>query len=80
MILSFLLEYKTNWQYWQMDLIEIVRDESWYFMPQIQTKILNEGWASFWHYKILHELNLKDELLDANVINGFEFCCSSSIL
>lgn len=60
-ILSFLLEYKNNWQTWQMDLIEIVRDESWYFMPQIKTKILNEGWASFWHYKILHELNLTED-------------------
>lgn len=60
-ILSFLLEYRKGWQTWQMDLIEIVRDESWYFMPQIKTKILNEGWASFWHYKILHELNLEEE-------------------
>jgi len=60
-ILSFLLEYKSNWKTWQMDLIEIVRDESWYFMPQIKTKILNEGWASFWHYKILHELNLSED-------------------
>ena len=60
-ILSFLLEYKKGLKTWQMDLIEIVRDESWYFMPQIKTKILNEGWASFWHYKILHELNLDEE-------------------
>lgn len=60
-ILSFLLEYKKDLKTWQMDLIEIVRDESWYFMPQIKTKILNEGWASFWHYKILHELNLEEE-------------------
>ena len=59
-ILSFLLEYKKEWKTWQMDLIEIIRDESWYFMPQIKTKILNEGWASFWHYKILHELNLNE--------------------
>ena len=60
-ILSFLLEYKNNLKTWQMDLIEIVRDESKYFMPQIKTKILNEGWASFWHYKILHELNLSED-------------------
>ena len=60
-ILSFLLEYRKGWNTWQMDLLEIVRDESWYFMPQIKTKILNEGWASFWHYKILHELNLNEE-------------------
>ena len=35
--------------------------ESLYFIPQIKTKILNEGWASFWHYKILHEMNLDDK-------------------
>ena len=42
-------------------MLEIARDESFYFIPQIKTKILNEGWASFWHYKILHDLNLNDE-------------------
>lgn len=47
---------------WQRDIIEIVRDESYYFMPQIQTKIMNEGWASFWHYTICHDLNLSDDL------------------
>jgi stage V sporulation protein R len=60
-LLSFFLEYKNDWQTWEMDLIEIVRDESFYFIPQIKTKILNEGWASFWHYKILHDLNLDDK-------------------
>ena len=60
-LLAFLIEYKRDWQTWQIDLLEIVRDESLYFVPQIKTKILNEGWASFWHYKILHELNLEDK-------------------
>ncbi len=59
-LLSFLLEYSRGYEKWQLDLIEIVKDESQYFMPQMQTKILNEGWASFWHYKILHELSLED--------------------
>jgi len=59
-LLSFLIEYKKDWQTWQIDLLEIVRDESLYFIPQIKTKILNEGWASFWHYKILHDLDLDD--------------------
>ena len=27
-------------------------------MPQIQTKIMNEGWASYWHYRLMHELDL----------------------
>ena len=61
-ILSFFLEYGRGYAQWQLDLIEIVRDESYYFIPQIKTKILNEGWASFWHYKILHELSLSDDI------------------
>jgi len=44
------------------DIIEVCRDEGRYFWPQIQTKIMNEGWASYWHYTILHELDLPPEL------------------
>ena len=57
-LLSFFIEYGSHFEDWQLDILNIVRDESHYFIPQIQTKILNEGWASFWHYKILHELDL----------------------
>lgn len=46
---------------WKRDIIEIIRDEAYYFMPQIQTKIMNEGWACFWHYTILNELDLNDK-------------------
>ena len=60
-VLSFLIEYGSHLKDWQIDLVNIVRDESRYFIPQIQTKILNEGWASFWHYKILNELDLPQE-------------------
>jgi len=61
-MLAFFLEYSAdNFDLWELDAIEIVKNESLYFMPQIKTKILNEGWASFWHYKLLHELNLNDE-------------------
>lgn len=38
---------------WQKDILSIIREESYYFLPQAQTKIMNEGWASFWHHKIL---------------------------
>ena len=62
-MLSFFTEYYPDkFRNWQLDLLEIVKQDSWYFMPQIQTKILNEGWASFWHYKILHELRLPDSM------------------
>jgi stage V sporulation protein R len=62
-LMSFFEEYATHkFADWQLDILDIVKNESLYFMPQIQTKILNEGWASFWHYKILHELNLPDSI------------------
>ena len=60
-ILSFFLEYGLQFEDWQLDIINIVKEDSAYFIPQIKTKILNEGWASFWHYKILHELELPQE-------------------
>lgn len=47
---------------WKRDIIETCRDEGKYFWPQIQTKIMNEGWASYWHYTLCHELDLPPEL------------------
>ena len=60
-ILQFVLENNHKLTDWQRDVISIVRDESYYFWPQIRTKVMNEGWASFWHYRILHDLQLDDE-------------------
>ena len=61
MICYLFLEYGTHFEDWQLDVINIVKEDSAYFIPQIKTKILNEGWASFWHYKILHELDFPQE-------------------
>lgn len=41
---------------WQRELVRIVRKMSQYFYPQSQTKVMNEGWACFWHHTILHAL------------------------
>jgi stage V sporulation protein R len=60
-LLSFLIESNDKFEDWQTDIMSIVRDESHYFIPQIKTKILNEGWASFWHYNIMKNLNLPQE-------------------
>ncbi len=46
---------------WQQDLLEVVRDEAYYFLPQMQTKIMNEGWASYWHSRIMTERVLRDD-------------------
>ena len=61
-LLLFISENNHKLENWEKDIIEIVRTESYYFMPQIRTKIMNEGWASFWHYRILNDLQLPDSL------------------
>lgn len=43
---------------WQREIIMLVREEMLYFWPQLQTKILNEGWATYWHTRIMHTLPL----------------------
>ena len=47
---------------WEKDLYTIAHEQAQYFIPQIETKIMNEGWASYWHHKILNELELPQEL------------------
>jgi len=63
-ILAFLLQFAPLEQ-WEHDVLSIIRDEAYYFAPQAQTKIMNEGWASYWHSKILTQKALRDsELID----------------
>jgi len=45
---------------WQHTILEIVRDEAYYFAPQGMTKIINEGWASYWHSQIMTQKVLND--------------------
>jgi len=47
---------------WEKDLLTIVDEESKYFIPMIETKIMNEGWASYWHKRILESLDLDQGL------------------
>jgi len=44
---------------WQLDVLSIIRDEAYYFAPQAQTKIMNEGWASYWHSTIMTRQGLE---------------------
>src|SRR5690554_223132 len=60
-ILWFITEYG-DLEDWEKDVINIVREETAYFLPQIETKIMNEGWASFWHYRLLSLLDLTEDL------------------
>jgi len=61
-VLAFISDNCLGMPEWKKDIINIVRDSAKYFIPQIQTKIMNEGWASYWHYTIMHDLKLESGL------------------
>jgi stage V sporulation protein R len=63
-VLLFLLEHAPL-SGWQRDILSIVRDEAYYFAPQAQTKIMNEGWASYWHSTIM----IRHGVTSADVVN-----------
>ncbi len=49
---------------WQREVIRIVRKIAQYFYPQRQTQVMNEGWATFWHYTLLNELYDRGKVTD----------------
>lgn len=51
-VLQFLIKH-ADIEDWKKDIIQIIRSESYYFSPQGMTKIMNEGWASYWHAKMM---------------------------
>jgi spore cortex formation protein SpoVR/YcgB (stage V sporulation) len=55
-ILYFIEKNSPSLETWQREMIRIVRKVAQYFYPQRQTQVMNEGWATFWHYTILNEL------------------------
>ena len=61
-ILAFLAECSTHLDDWERELIYFALEDAEYFMPQIRTKIMNEGWASYWHFRMMHELELPDSM------------------
>jgi len=55
-ILYFIEKHAPLLEPWQREIVRIVRKMAQYFYPQRQTKVMNEGWATFWHYTIINEL------------------------
>ena len=60
-VVGFIIKYG-KLEEWEKDIVRIVKRETEYFMPQIETKTMNEGWASYWHYNILKSLDLPEGL------------------
>ena len=73
-LLLFILEHSRELEEWQRDILTMIREEMLYFWPQMETKIMNEGWATYWHQRIMRELDLTTSetiefaTLNANVI------------
>ncbi|GEN30902.1 stage V sporulation protein R [Cerasibacillus quisquiliarum] len=70
-LLLFLIEHSQELTDWQCDILTMMREEMLYFWPQLETKIMNEGWASYWHQRILREMDLSpDETIEFAKLNA----------
>jgi stage V sporulation protein R len=66
-LLWFIAEYAPELEEWERDVFRAVREESFYFYPVFACQIMNEGWASYWHARLLREADFlpHNEYLDA---------------
>jgi stage V sporulation protein R len=68
-LMQFLLEnsefLKKEKNSWMKPVIEVIRKTSLFFQPQIRTKIMNEGWASYWHEKLF----LQDDRIEGHEVD-----------
>jgi spore cortex formation protein SpoVR/YcgB (stage V sporulation) len=55
-VLYFIEKHAPNLDPWKREIIRIVRKIAQYFYPQMLTKIMNEGWATFWHYTLMNDM------------------------
>jgi stage V sporulation protein R len=59
-LVYFIMKNSSILEDWQREVISMIHEEMEYFVPQMQTKIMNEGFASFWHSRIMREMDLSD--------------------
>ena len=66
-LLWFIAQYAPELEGWERDIFLAVREESFYFYPVFACQIMNEGWASYWHARLLREADFipQSEYLDA---------------
>ena len=63
-VVLFLLEHAPL-ENWERDVLSMIRDEAYYFAPQGMTKVMNEGWASYWHATIMTQRAVRaSEIID----------------
>ena len=57
---------------WEREIVRIVRKIAVYYYPQRQTKVMNEGWATFWHYQLMHDLYDEGLITEGNILEFLE--------
>lgn len=67
-LLSFLAKYAPKLQTWQREVLDIVRRKAQYFYPQRQTKLMNEGCATFVHYEIMNRLYDRNQIDEGSML------------
>jgi stage V sporulation protein R len=78
-LVGYIMRHSRHLEPWQRDVMGIVREEMLYFVPQMQTKVCNEGWAVWAHTRIMRELALTDEeftdyaAMNAGVLSASRF-------
>ncbi len=64
-LMLFIANHARGLEPWQREILYMLREEMIYFLPQMETKIMNEGWAALWHARIMRELDLDgDETIE----------------
>jgi stage V sporulation protein R len=72
-ILYFLEKNAPLLEPWQREIVRIVRKLSQYFYPQRQTQVMNEGWATFWHYTLLQTLYERQQVSDGFMLEFLQY-------
>ena len=67
-LLYFIEKHAPLLEPWQREIVRIVRKIAQYFYPQRQTQVMNEGWATFWHHRLLNQLYDDGYLADGLMI------------
>lgn len=60
-LLMYIVEHSRQLEDWERDVISVVHDEMLYFWPQLETKIMNEGWATYWHTELMQAMDLEGQ-------------------
>ena len=69
-LMRFFADNAPHLEEWERDIIRQISYKAQYFYPQKQTKVMNEGWASFWHYSLMYDLEELD-LIDSGMVQEF---------